>query len=485
MNMQTTKNSLTHAAGTGAAAVVFALAALFSPLPFAFCPSSAVAAADAPPPPRTLSVETAERLVPAKELLDKNDFPALLALVEQILPTTGADSFDRALLSQLRGQILLNLNPPRFADAVKPLEDALALTDKHNFFDTGTTLTLLHTLSQIHCQNNALERAHAHIARYLRLAPNPAPDIFLYDATLLYTAAEKGGHITGTARALFLAARSAARESILRRPRADTPSLILTLATHQQLGEHLATAELLELLAASAVPPVHGRDNSPLPQYLQQLFALYTALAADPATAPRDVKKYQLRALLAAERLRATGTVPTTGDTQNHIALLAALKQYRAAAELIERSIADKTLAGTRRDYELLAATWQQQRDIPRAAAALKAAIARHPDDPELHYALARLYYAEERSADAYEPLRRAVAGKLEKPADAWFLLAFIAYELQRFADAREFAATAAKQPNAKLPELAKLTTAINDAIAQNTPPAASPATPSPAAKKL
>ncbi|MDR1497020.1 MAG: hypothetical protein LBS59_01210 [Puniceicoccales bacterium] len=456
------------------------------------------AAAENTAPARVLTQETAEKLVPAKELLDKNDFPALLTLIEKILaeqPPEAAASFDRALLSQLHGQILLNLNPPRYVEAIAPFETALALGERHAYLDNTAILTLFQTLSQLHYQNNDFPRALAHIETYIARAPKPSADIHLYAATLLYSLAEK--HTANTTKKspaasqpLFLRARAAARESLLLRTRADTPSLLLSLATHQQLGELIPSARLLETLLE--------RDPKNA-TYHQQLFAIYTALAAAPETHPSETRRFQLRALVALERAAAAGVKPSTSDTQNRVALLITLKQYRAAAELLERSLANGTLTGTRRDYELLSATWQQQRNLPRAVVALKTALKhaeqKQPantavhvgklataDIPNLHFALARLYYAEEHAADAYTHLQRATTtatlSHLEKPAQAWFLLTYIAYELRHFKEARQYAAEAAKYPEIKQDDLQKLTAAI-DAALKTEPQQTSPTSPS------
>jgi tetratricopeptide (TPR) repeat protein len=275
----------------------------------------------------------------------------------------------------------------------------------------------------------------------------------LYAATLLYTEATLEP-ATPDVPTLHLAARHA-HQSLVLRPRADEPTLVLLLSIRQQLYEHTAAAELLETLVA--------RDPANL-AYWQQLIALYITLAADGKHPPSLIRRHRIRALLTLGRAHAAGHPLTPQDQYNRIALLTALHQYPAAIALLETALADGSIAPTAANWELLANLYQYQRNPDLAATALERALRHHPDNPELHHALARAHYAAARPAAALAALERAVQGKLERPAEAWALLAYLGYELRRFDDAAHWLDTAFRQPHAKLPELHSLRSAIESA---------------------
>ncbi|MDR0902824.1 MAG: hypothetical protein LBM92_08670 [Opitutaceae bacterium] len=482
-----------------------------------------------------LSGEVVGQLDTLRDLVSKRDYPALLKFLETLLPKTGPESFDRALLSQIHAQVLINIEPPRYTDAIKSLETAILLGDAHGYFDTNTTLNALHTLSELYYQaasstEDAATRrqqqrlAYDRIATWLARAPDPFsresitaagirgasdddtgekdaaaarknentrdspekkqdarnPEIplrlqiaaaHLYAATLLYADAtldpDKADRNT------LLRADGHAKKSLLLRDRADEPTLVLRLAVNQQLRRHAAAAEILEFLAARAP------SNS---AYWQQLASAYIILAdektaADAAgeknlpadgLAPHAARhRWRLRAILAFERAAAAGHRFSPGERHNHIALLAECGHHAAAAALLENSLADGSMPSTRDNWRLLAALLQHNREIDRAAAALRAAIERIPGEAgELSHTLAHLSYSEGRAADAYPHLKRAVLGKLAKPAEAWFLLSYLACELGYFSEAGDVIAGALRQPGARVDDLHRLRDAAASALA-------------------
>jgi hypothetical protein len=398
-----------------------------------------------------------------KDLVEANDYAGILRLVDELLPSAAPDSFDLALLSQIRGQVLLNLK--RLDDAIAPLERSLELGDRHAWFDTDATLNTLHTLSQLYFEKAAEGadtparlRAHdlalARIERWLALSPKPSPDAHLYAATILYSAATLDPDKTDLEKIRL--ALSAVEAGLLLRDKPDEQSLILFVAASQQLGRLRAAADVLEIL-------VSLKPDSAI--YWQQLFAAYTGLAADSALPPSEIRRLRFRALLTIERARARGFLSTPQDYFNTVALHSALDQHERAARLLEQGLADGTIASTRRNWELLSGAWQQQRAPARAIEALTRAAAALPDDGEIEYSLARLYYAADNPAETLAHLRAAVdRGNLATPGQTWFFLAYVAYELQFHDEAARSAETAATHPDVSQDDLARLTQAIRDA---------------------
>ncbi|MDR2430288.1 MAG: hypothetical protein LBD14_05315, partial [Puniceicoccales bacterium] len=164
--------------------------------------AAALHSAPATPPPAhpkpTLTDATAEHLGELSKHLEHDDHTALLLLLEKILPTVPPDSFDRALLTQLQGQVLLNAK--RYTDAIPALEISRQLSTGKNWFDPATTRQLHHTLSQLYYQEATqttdtptrrakLRLATQRINEALALSQETRPDDHLYAATLLYTEA--------------------------------------------------------------------------------------------------------------------------------------------------------------------------------------------------------------------------------------------------------------------------------------------------------
>ncbi|MDR0536272.1 MAG: tetratricopeptide repeat protein [Puniceicoccales bacterium] len=105
-----------------------------------------------------LSPHVASQFDVFRDLVEKKDFAALLIRLDALLPATDPESYDRALLSQIRSQVLLGFAPPRYAEAIPSLETAILLGDTHGYFDAGTTLDALGTLSQLYYEFSATTR---------------------------------------------------------------------------------------------------------------------------------------------------------------------------------------------------------------------------------------------------------------------------------------------------------------------------------------
>lgn len=415
-------------------------------------------------PKPELSERTASRLGQIKALADAGNHAGILAVVDGLLGSATPGSFDQALLSQLRGQVLINEN--RHAEAVASLEQALLLGDRHAFFDTATTLNLLHTLSQLYFQQatatespadrrRLFSLAYERIRRWIELSPRPTADAQLYAASILYNDATLDPAQTDLAK--IRRALDTARTGLLLSPRPDEQSLVLIVAAQQHLGLLRDSADTLELLV---------ERNPSQALYWQQLLSTYSGLASDPDTLPREARRWHLRALLTIERAQAHGHLSGSQDQFNIVALHTTLRQFRHAARLLEKGLAAGTIASNRRNWELLSSAWQQQREHARAIEALRQASQALPDDGEIELSLARLLYAQERLPEACDHLRNAVSrGNLEQPGRAWFFLAYVAYELRRFEDAARWAAAAAAQPDAQKEDVARLSRAISDAL--------------------
>lgn len=418
-------------------------------------------------PKKEISDEVSAAFGKLRELTDAKNFTAAVAQLDALLATAAPDSYDRALITQIKAQILLAEG--KFAAAVEPLEAALALGERHAFFAPPALQDQRYLLAQIHCQlagehkdaalqQASYDRALDVLRRWFASASRPTADARLLSASILYNRATLvAGHPDA---GRLQEARREAELGLGLQPKANLQLYVLLLATLQQLGDIPASADILELL-------VKQRPDSAT--YWQQLAATYLNLAADAKDEP-EVRRQYLRAILTFERAQALGLLDAPKDRFNLIAIYFNIQQFDRAAALLEKMLAAGSLDDARRGWELLASAYQQLRQDDRAADAFQRAIRAFPKDGQLEFALAQLHHAQGRSEAAYVHLENASAkGGLAKPGQSALFTAYIACELQRYDDAARWLETAARHDDAKKDEVTRLGRIVQDAIRERT----------------
>lgn len=428
------------------------------------CVASAPLAAQAQTPPAPeISEALSADIGKLRTFADAKDYASALALLDRLLPSTPAAGYDRYLLSQFRARILLEQN--RYAEAIAPLETALALADTPGFATEASRAESLFLLAQLHHQRAAeakdaasrrssFDRAAGYLARWESRIPKPTTEGRLFAADLAYRRATLDPDRPDAA--LLDSARRAAEDGLALR--LDPPSDLYTLllASLQQRGENARVAEILELRVA------RKPDDAGL---WRQLVSTYLALAADAAPDEREIARQNLRALLAIERAQDRGLLATPADRFNRVALLVGLRRFDDAAVLLEKGLADGTLDNNRRNWELLISAHQQAGRSDAARVALEKAVRALPDDARLEFSLAQFHYADGRLADTRRHLENALAKpSLENPGQALLFLAYVAYEQKDYAYAERRVREAASRPDAKKEDIARLSQAIAEA---------------------
>ncbi len=415
-------------------------------------------------PKKEISEKTSTGFSKLRPLLDAKDYPAALALIRSLAVDARPGTFDQFVLSQIEAQILLTQN--QLADAVAPLERTLALADGNpNFADLAAKLELIGLLAQLRyqlaaetkepvAQKAGYEAALAYADKWLGLSPGGGADIRALAAALHYT--------LGTLDAKPDPARLAqaldqAREALLLKPSLDTQIVSLQIACHLQLGQNLAAAELLELLAA--------RDPKNASHW-SQLQAIYLGAAAETKD-PASANRLNLRALQVLERAQAHGHLSTPKDRYTVVAILFNLQHYGRAAELLEQGLADGTLEDSKRNWELLVSAHQQTHRPDRARATLERAVAKFPQDGALEFTFAQFLHQTGDGDAAYQRASSAF-GKtgVEQPGQISLYLAYLAYELQRYEDAQTWVDRTRSAGGVPEKTLEPLARAIADALA-------------------
>ena len=428
-------------------------------------PAFVVAQTDSPPaaPPPQPTEATANALGKLRDLTTAQAYPDALVLLDQLLGTSAANSYDVALLSQIKAQVLLQQS--RYTAAIAPLEHAFRLGETYAYFPAAAQLDSAFLLAQLYQQSASESKAPAdqrarlasaatYLSRRLALSPATTPEIQLFAASLYYQQATLDSEKPDLAK--LRESRRAAEAGLVLQLRPSNSLYVLILAALQQASDYAGTAEILELL----VEKTPASSN-----YWQQLVATYLTLASS-APDERAARRYNLRALLAIERAQTHGALLAPKENFNRVALYLALRQTDAALALLEKGLADGTLENTRRNWELLANTYQQTQREPEAIAALQKATAAFPDDGQLEFLLAQLLYSRNRPADSRRHLERAISkGRLDHPGQTRLFLAYLAFETQSYDEADRWARETATFDDVKKDDVARLSKAIAEAL--------------------
>lgn len=417
----------------------------------------------AEPPKKEISDKVSSELGKLKEHVDKKDYAAALKLLDSILAEASPASYDTAMVSQIKAQILLTEG--KYADAIPALITAQELGEKYSFFDKKDQLGQLYLLCQIHYQLAAdskdparqaelFDKAYAYIKRWIDASPKPTTEAQLFAASILY------GHATLTPgkpnAELLQQARAEASKGLYLSIKPPDQLYVLLLASLQQLGDYAATAEVLELLVT------RHPDNA---LYWQQLAGCYIALA-NATTEEKEIRRLHLRTILTMQRAQRNGIMNTPKDNLNIISMLFNLEQFGKASDMLLSGLDSGQVENIRGNWELLSLAYQQNGREDLAIRTLEKAADKFPEEGQLEFTLGQMHYGAGRLPDAYTHLERAVTkGNLKKPGATYLFLGFAAYELQKYEDASKWASLALKQPDVKVEDANRLSKAANEAL--------------------
>ncbi len=398
---------------------------------------SAPAFAQKPLRDYSLTDATSELLGKYKVAVEAKNYDGAIAMLDGQLTKVPADSYDAALLYQIKTQTLLQKGD--FPRVIEPLEKGLTLSESKTptYYEERATRDLLFFLVQLYLQEavqakdknvaaSMFEKSDKTMGRWLKLVPNSNADAQVIYSQLLYN---------------YAVLDSDKADLVLMKRALDQVEIGLKLSTHpkdilyvlkmvclQQLNRNAEAVEMLELL-------VKQKPDSAT--YWQQLAALYLGAGQD------------LRAIISIERAQAAGLMNTPKDNFNLIGLYFNMSQYEKAAELLESGLKKGTIDNEIKNWELLALTYQQLERPFKGIESLKNASKVFPKSGQLEYMIAQAYYTLQKPAEAFPHLQSAVAkGELQKPHSVYLFLAYIAYELKKFDVALESARKAAEYPD-------------------------------------
>jgi tetratricopeptide (TPR) repeat protein len=398
---------------------------------------------------------TSEILPKYKAMIDAKpaNYDAALAILDAQLAKVPADSYDAALLYQIKTQTLLQKGD--FPQVIEPLEKGLALSDAKTptYYEERATRELVFFLASLYLQEAVqsknpklaagfYEKGDKSMARWIKLVPKTTPEAQLIYAQLLYNWAVQNPDQPN----LDLIKRALEQVEIGLHLSSHPKDIlyVFKLVCMQLLGRNEEATEILEML-------IKLKPDSA--NYWQQLAALYLGAGQD------------LRAIITIERAQTNGLMTAPKDNYNLIGIYFNLGQYEKAAELLEAGLRSGRVDNEIKNWELLALADQQMERPFKAIEALKEATKAFPKSGQLEFMIAQAYHTLDKPADALPHLQAAIAkGSLTKPHQVYLFLAYVGYELNKF----DIALDAAKQA-AGFPEGAKdgqnMVKAIDDKI--------------------
>ena len=391
--------------------------------------------AQQPTPPREYfpSEATGEILPQYKTAVDAKNYDGAIVMLDAQLAKVPADSYDAALIHQLKTQTLLQKGD--FSKAIEPMEKGLALSDSKvpTYYEERATRELVYFLAQLYAQEAIssknptvssafYDKSDKAMQRWLKLNQKSTPEAQLFYTQMLYGRAT----INPDKPDLDLVKRALDQADVglhlSTRPR-DTLYL-LKLVCLQQLNRNEEATEMLELMVKQKP------DSS---SFWSQLAALYLSTGND------------IRAALTIERAQKVGQMNTPKDHFNLIGIYFNIGQYEASADLLEAGLKNGRVENDPKNWELLALNYQQLQRPFKAIEALKQATKAFPKSGQLEFLIAQAYHSLEKAEDALPHLQAAVAkGELQKPHQVYLFLAYIAYELKKFDIAMDAAKKAA-----------------------------------------
>jgi tetratricopeptide (TPR) repeat protein len=399
---------------------------------------------------------TSEVLPKYKQVVDAKNYDAAIAILDAQIAKVPADSYDAAMLYQIKTQTLLQKGD--FPKAIEPTEKALAISDSKNptYFEERITRDLLYFLTQLYVQEavqtkvpavatNLFVKADASMKKWLKMTPKSTADAQLLYAQLLYTWAVQNPEKPDLALIQRALDQTEIGLKLAIRPK-DT-FYVLKLAALQQLGRTAETADMFELLI---------KQKPESSTYYQQLAATYLSSGQD------------LRAALTIERAQAQGHMNTPQYHFNLVGIYFNLGQYEKAADLLESGLKAGTIESELKNWELYALCYQQLERPLKSIDVLQQAAKVFPKSGQLEFMIGQAYHGLEKAEEAMIHLQAAVTkGNLTKPHQVYMYLAYIAFELKKFDIALDSAKKAAALPEGEKDSQTKaMIKAIEDTIA-------------------
>jgi len=416
--------------------------------------------------------ETSEKLREAlgklKPLEDTQNWDGILAVLNNL--QVAPNSYDEAIVQNSKATTYIKKN--EYGKALGPWERVVQLSDQFGYFPEKAVNEIVFYLGQLYAseassskdpkiQQQHFTKALTYLKRYMDKTPKPTPDaISTYAMVLYYKAVADPNHVD---QPLLKEARAVIEKALTASIKPKESFYQLLLALEQQQNDLQGSTELLELLL----------NQSPNKKdHWQMLMALYLQLSdkvkeKDP-TASRE---YLVRAIVTIERAQALGFLNTPKDNMNLVSLYLLANQFTKGTELLYNGMKKGTIESLPHNWRLLGRYYQEANQNDKAVSVLQESTKLFPQNGELEYQIALIYLQMEKTKEAFEHAKSAVAkGNFEgsKPYGVWYLVAYTAYDLGLIEESDKALAECEKfEESKKDPQFARLKEVVKEAIAE------------------
>ena len=340
---------------------------------------------------------------------------------EEILANERAKPYDRALALLLAGGAAANLGDD--ARAASYLERAI----ESNALPNENHYNAMHTLGGVYFNSEQWAKAQATFKRLIDETHTKDPEFHKLYGAAFYNADQFAESIEPLKRAIELDAEGS-----------DSQSMQMLMGAYSELDRDADALALAESMM---------RKNPDDKRMLLNVVALYSNLGQS-----------EKAAALLTDAL-ARGMISTADDYKRLYATYFQMDREVDAARIIEEGLAKNILPQDGETYTNLAQAHYFSDNIPGAIAAAQKG-APLAADGKLSLFLAQVLNQEDRNAESIAAAKQALAKGLDKPGDAWMVIARAEYYSDNLAGAKAAFQEAAKDPSTRSQaqtELAKL----------------------------
>lgn len=339
-----------------------------------------------------------KRLKRAFHYLSKENYKDAVRILKNIIPSTAGRKYERAKVNQALGFALAQNE--NFKGATKALNESLNL----NVLGTNDTLQILFALSQLEFMGKKYKSAINYIDSWFSIKDKPAPNAFILKASILYELKKMDEALVLVEKAISLT---------------KTPAenwLVFAISLYFQKEDFSRAAYFLKVLADQ-----HPNKKS----YWMQLAGNLLNLNQSE------------RALSVLQLAYMFGHVSEEGEILNIAGLYLNHGLPYEASKLLEKAIEDKRIQKNKKNFELLANSLIQSRELTKALTYL-AIASRFAKDGELFTRQGRIYLEQENWNKAIDSYKKGLEkGKIKKMGSVFLEIGIAFYNMKKIDQAK------------------------------------------------
>jgi tetratricopeptide (TPR) repeat protein len=359
------------------------------------------------------------KLQDAYDAGDKQD--EAIAAAEEILANERAGEYDKGIALLMAGSAAMDKED--FPRAIDYLNRAIA----SNSLPNNNHFNAMLILGQIHFNNDEYDKAQEVLGRMVRESGTTDTQTWMLYGASFYNAEKYQESIEPLKKAIEYGTDGK-----------NDQAMQMLMSAYDETGrggDALATAEALY------------QANPEDKRALLNLVTLYSQ------------QDMQDKAVAMLDQARAKGMITTVDDYKRLYATYFNLEREGEAALVIQEGLDKNVLPQSGEIYQNLAQAYYFSDNIPAAIAAAQKGVPLATDG-QLSLFLAQILNQEDRNAESIAAARAALAKGLEKPGEAWMVIARAEYYSDNIAGAKAAFQEAAKDPSTRSQaqtELAKL----------------------------